>query len=101
MRLITLANLVAVIFAAFVAHDDYREARTERCTVIGMGRIGNDMRLDTAECGVLKVDNTTPYKAHDLYAGMELAHTYDFTVYGWQGNFLAVHPNITHAKEIG
>lgn len=80
---------------------------TVTCTVESKDRTakregGSDMRVYTADCGVLSVADSLPdfdFSSSDRFASIKEGKRYEFTTRGWRVPLLSWFPNIIKIKE--
>lgn len=63
----------------------------------------SDMRIYTDNCGVLEVSDNIfkgQWDSSDIYAGIEVGKTYNFTATGWRVPVLSMFPGIVEVNEV-
>lgn len=99
--------LLAALFALPVSVG-YMNPRVLTCQVEDKDRAarakgGSDMRVYTADCGVLRVQDmfwAGRFDSADLYASIEPGHTYEFRVTGVRLEFFSKFPNIRSVERV-
>ena len=103
-----LAVLVLVGIAAAPASVGYANPRVITCQVEDKDRVarykgGSDMRIYTADCGVLRVQDmfwAGRFDSADLFSAIEPGHTYKFRVTGVRLEFFSKFPNIRSVERV-
>jgi hypothetical protein len=108
--------VIAVLGFGWAVFYAYGTERTQTCTVTGTdwatsiqvtngsGQSSSEYRVQTAECGVLRVEDVPlrfQFNSADLFSSLEEGQTYELTTIGWRNGFLSWFPVIVAATPGG
>ncbi|WP_417372985.1 hypothetical protein [Glutamicibacter protophormiae] len=101
--LVGIALVVVAASGIGIAKNLHEEQRT--CTITEKESVardkGQEYRVYTEECGVLKVGDTIwrmHFDSADVYASLTEGERYDLTTTGWRVPFLSWMPNVIEAE---
>lgn len=99
-----LGLLVLVAIIVFLAAiPEFANQHTSTCTVIGKDRVAtassghSNMRVYTSDCGTLVVGDLGmrgQWSSADIYAAIEVDHTYTITTVGWRIPIFSQFPSV-------
>lgn len=106
---VIVIGLLVVAGAGVAVYAERGNQTTQTCTVTDKDRTTttsregtsrSDARIYTEQCGTMQVADLLTqgqFDSADIYAGIEVGHTYEITTVGWRIPFLSAFPTILGA----